>query len=178
MPTVGSSPPETTSKKGRSQNAKGKSEDVGMTRHLRRSAFCLPTYDFNRRLGRQPADHSRLEREMLWVRIPPEPSFVVTQTLSPRGAAWSARLLVTQEIVGSSPIEDACRKVRNQKLETRKDHGALSASDSFIVSGFMFLVFSAGAVRKLEKRSSSNLDDVVCRFDSDSRHCDSFVVRG
>ena len=26
------------------------------------------------RLGRQRADHSRLEREMLWVRVPPEPS--------------------------------------------------------------------------------------------------------
>ena len=41
---------------------------------------------------------------MLWVRIPPEP---LKRKLCPRGAAWSARLPVTLEIVGSNPIGDA-----------------------------------------------------------------------
>ena len=55
------------------------------------------------RLGRQLADHLGLEPGMLWVRIPPE----LQEKLRPRGAAWSARLPVTQEIVGSNPIGDA-----------------------------------------------------------------------
>ena len=41
---------------------------------------------------------------MLWVRIPPE---LLATKHCPRGAAWSARLPVTQEIVGSNPIGDA-----------------------------------------------------------------------
>jgi hypothetical protein len=41
---------------------------------------------------------------MPWVRIPPE---LLQRKLCPRGAAWSARLPVTQEIVGSNPIGDA-----------------------------------------------------------------------
>src|SRR4051794_32673102 len=52
------------------------------------------------RLGRQLADHLGLESGMLWVRIPPE---LLQRKLCPRGAAWSARLPVTQEIVGSNP---------------------------------------------------------------------------
>jgi hypothetical protein len=56
------------------------------------------------RLGRQLADHLGLEPGMLWVRIPPE---LLQRKLCPRGAAWSARLPVTQEIVGSNPIGDA-----------------------------------------------------------------------
>ena len=56
------------------------------------------------RLGRQLADHLGLEPGMLWVRIPPE---LLKLKLRPRGAAWSARLPVTQEIVGSNPIGDA-----------------------------------------------------------------------
>jgi hypothetical protein len=56
------------------------------------------------RLGRQLADHFGLEPGMLWVRIPPE---LLATKLRPRGAAWSARLPVTQEIVGSNPIGDA-----------------------------------------------------------------------
>ena len=56
------------------------------------------------RLGRQLADHLGLEPGMLWVRIPPE---LLEMKLCPRGAAWSARLPVTQEIVGSNPIGDA-----------------------------------------------------------------------
>ena len=55
------------------------------------------------RLGRQLADHLGLEPGMLWVRIPPE----LLKLICPRGAAWSARLPVTQEIVGSNPIGDA-----------------------------------------------------------------------
>src|SRR3954465_12424416 len=64
------------------------------------------------RLGRQLADHLGLEPSastttlyfadealgMLWVRIPPE---LLAANQCPRGAAWSARLPVTQEIVGS-----------------------------------------------------------------------------
>ena len=57
------------------------------------------------RLGRQLADHLGLEPGMLWVRIPPE----LLKSNCPRGAAWSARLPVTQEIVGSNPIGDARR---------------------------------------------------------------------
>jgi hypothetical protein len=56
------------------------------------------------RLGRQLADHLGLEPGMLWVRIPPE---LLEIEHCPRGAAWSARLPVTQEIVGSNPIGDA-----------------------------------------------------------------------
>jgi hypothetical protein len=56
------------------------------------------------RLGRQLADHLGLEPGMLWVRIPPE---LLQRKLCSRGAAWSARLPVTQEIVGSNPIGDA-----------------------------------------------------------------------
>ena len=55
-------------------------------------------------LGRQLADHLGLEPGMLWVRIPSE---LLQEKLRPRGAAWSARLPVTQEIVGSNPIGDA-----------------------------------------------------------------------
>ena len=55
------------------------------------------------RLGRQPADHLGLEPGMLWVRLPPEPQ----RRSSPRGAAWSARLPVTQEIAGPNPVEGA-----------------------------------------------------------------------
>ena len=49
------------------------------------------------------ADHLGLEPGMLWVRLPPGPS----ETHRPRGAAWSARLPVTQEIAGSNPVEGA-----------------------------------------------------------------------
>ena len=58
-------------------------------------------------LGRQLADHfgsgtdRRLVAEMLRVRIPPE---LLTYVLVEQR---SARLPVTQEIVGSNPIEDA-----------------------------------------------------------------------
>ena len=63
----------------------------------------LPRWALHSRLGRQSADHSRLERGMLWVRVPPEP----VKTTRPRGAAWSARLPVKQEITGSNPVGDA-----------------------------------------------------------------------
>ncbi len=76
------------------------------------------------------ADHLGLEPGMLWVRPPPGP----LETHCPRGAAWSARLPVTQEIAGSNPVEGA----------------------------------NVGAVRKPEKRPSSNLGD--CGFDSRLRH--------
>ena len=59
------------------------------------------------RLGRQLADHLGLEPGMLWVRLPPEPLRTITNDQWPRGAAWSARLPVTQEIMGSNPIEVA-----------------------------------------------------------------------
>jgi hypothetical protein len=55
------------------------------------------------RPGRQTADHLGLEPGMLWVRVPPGP----LETDRPRGAAWSARLPVTQEIAGSNPVEGA-----------------------------------------------------------------------
>jgi hypothetical protein len=53
-------------------------------------------------LGRQLADHFGLEPEMLRVRIPPEllTDYVLVEQRS-------ARLPVTQEIVGSNPIGDA-----------------------------------------------------------------------
>ena len=57
-------------------------------------------------LGRQLADHLGLEQGMLWGRIPPE---LLQRKLCPRGAAWSARLPVTQEIGGSNPGTDAQR---------------------------------------------------------------------
>jgi hypothetical protein len=68
------------------------------------------------RLGRQLADHLGLEPEMLWVRIPPE---LLATEHCPRGAAWSARLPVTQEIVGSNPIGDAST-ARYANLEKRR----------------------------------------------------------
>ena len=52
----------------------------------------------------QLADHSRLEREMLWVRVPPEP---LRNRSRPRGAARSARRPVKAEITGSNPVGDA-----------------------------------------------------------------------
>ena len=54
-------------------------------------------------LGRQLADYPGLNPGMLWVQLPPEP----LDTTRPRGAARSARLPVTQEIVGSNPIGGA-----------------------------------------------------------------------
>jgi hypothetical protein len=54
-------------------------------------------------LGRQLADHSRSDREMLRVRIPPEPF----GSKRPRGAAGSARHPVKVETVGSNPIGGA-----------------------------------------------------------------------
>ncbi len=59
------------------------------------------------RLGRQLADHLGLEPGMLWVRLPPEPLRMITNDQCPRGAAWSARLLVTQENTGSNPVGGA-----------------------------------------------------------------------
>ena len=64
------------------------------------------------RLGRQPADHLGLEPGMLWVRLPPEPLRTITNDQWPRGAAWSARLPVTQEIAGSNPVEVAWKMAR------------------------------------------------------------------
>ena len=49
---------------------------------------------------------------MLWVQIPPEPLRTISNNQWPRGAAWSARLPVTQEIVGSNPIEVAWKMAR------------------------------------------------------------------
>ena len=86
------------------------------------------------RLGRQPEDHLGLEPGMLWVRVPPGP----LETHRPRGAAWSARLPVTQDdhpsggARGSNPVEGA-----------RDDRGA---------------------VRKPAKRRSSNLRDLRVRL--------------
>ena len=77
------------------------------------------------RPGRQTADHLGLEPGMLWVRVPPGP----LEIRCPRGAAWSARLPVTQEIAGSNPVEGAY-----------------------------------GAVRKPEKRPSSNLGELRVRL--------------
>ena len=54
-------------------------------------------------LGRQLADHLGLEPGMLWVRLPPE-SLARQYVLAEQR---SARLPVTQEIVGSNPIGDA-----------------------------------------------------------------------
>ena len=56
------------------------------------------------RLGRQLADHLGLEPGMLWVRLPPEPLETTNYVLVEQR---SARLPVTQEIVGSNPIGDA-----------------------------------------------------------------------
>ncbi len=59
-------------------------------------------------LGRQPVDHSRSEREMLRVRIPPEPLGPrLVRFVCPRGAAWSAHHPVKVGIVGSNPIGGA-----------------------------------------------------------------------
>jgi hypothetical protein len=64
------------------------------------------------RLGRQPADHSRSDREMLRVRIPPEPLEIRegrTTTSSPCRAARSARHPVKVEAAGSNPAGGAGR---------------------------------------------------------------------
>jgi hypothetical protein len=60
------------------------------------------------------ADHSRSEREMLRVRIPPEP--LVKK--GPHGAVWSARLVVNQEVRGSNPLGGADRKDRSHGTPT------------------------------------------------------------
>jgi hypothetical protein len=78
------------------------------------------------RLGRQLADHLGLEPGMLWVRIPPE---LLAIELRPRGAAWSARLPVTQEITGSNPVEGACGTVR-QLAERRNSNLRVCGFDS------------------------------------------------
>ena len=65
------------------------------------SGYCRQT---DRRLGRQLADHLGLEPGMLWVRLPPEPLATTNYVLVEQR---SARLPVTQEIVGSNPIGDA-----------------------------------------------------------------------
>ena len=54
------------------------------------------------RLGRQPADHSRLEREMLRVRIPPEPSHV-----TPSWSSLECSPPCHGEIAGSNPVGGA-----------------------------------------------------------------------
>ena len=64
------------------------------------------------RPGRQTADHLGLEPGMLWVRVPPGP----LEIRCPRGAAWSARLPVTQEIAGSNPVEGAGRTWRGTQI--------------------------------------------------------------
>ena len=63
--------------------------------------------DHSTRLGRQLADHPRLERRMLRVRLPPEPS---RQRSRPRGAARSAHRAVNAEITGSNPVGDAIQR--------------------------------------------------------------------
>ena len=75
----------------------------------------------NNWLGRQPADHPGLEPGMLWVRLPPEPLRTIMNNQWPRGAAWSARLPVTQEITGSNPVEgaDTARYANRQSGEAQ-----------------------------------------------------------
>jgi hypothetical protein len=77
------------------------------------------------RLGRQSADHPRLERRMLRVRLPPEP----LQDRSPCGAARSARLPVTQEVAGSSPVEGAETTVRYANRQSGE-------VQTFVICGF------------------------------------------
>src|SRR5262245_10574650 len=92
----------------------------------------------DKRLGRQSADHSRLEREMLWVRLPPEllarNSVLVEQpgvlaclssrrswvqipsgTLAARYANWQSSEAQTFVTAGSNP---ACATGRGVRLAT------------------------------------------------------------
>ncbi len=73
----------------------------GVCRFESCSGYCRKTV---KRLGRQLADHLGLEPGMLWVRLPPEPLATTNYVLVEQR---SARLPVTQEIVGSNPIGDA-----------------------------------------------------------------------
>ena len=82
----------------------GPGTPTGRAARLKPARFEVRILVWALRLGRQLADHLGLEPGMLWVRIPPE---LLKAKLRPRGAAWSARLPVTQEIVGSNPIGDA-----------------------------------------------------------------------
>ncbi len=76
--------------------------DSAQTRVFAGSIPALGTDAKQQRLGRQLADHLGLEPGMLWVRIPPEP--LAQHALVEQR---SARLPVTQEIVGSNPIGGA-----------------------------------------------------------------------
>ena len=84
------------------------------------------------RLGRQLADHLGLEPGMLWVRLPPE----LPERIRLRGAAWSARLPVTQEIVGSNPIGDAELGMTNGQISmTNEYRGAFDFGHWHLVIG-------------------------------------------
>ena len=85
--------------------------------------------------GRQPADHSRSDRVMLRVRIPPGPS--TDRAKRPRGAARSARHLVKVEAVGSNPTGGAVGsdKVRSTFRAGRRPVGPHEADFPVRVRG-------------------------------------------
>ena len=99
------------------------------------------------RPGRQAADHLGLEPGMLWVRVPPGP----LETRCPRGAAWSARLPVTQEIAGSNPVEGAFENSGAVRKSAKRPRPPLR-----------------GGARTL----------VMCGFDSRLRHCEQHASAG
>ena len=58
--------------------------------------------------GRSTAERDALNVLMLvWDAVGSTPTWATAKKTCPRGAAWSARLPVTQEVVGSNPIGDA-----------------------------------------------------------------------
>ena len=129
-------------------------------------------------LGRQLADHLGLEPGMLWVRLPPEPLRMITNDQCPRGAAWSARLLVTQEIAGSNPVEDACGAVR--KREKRRSSNLRvcgfdlgTAALVVVTVPLIGLCSSWRPVKPSYKRSEVGDE----RFDSFTTHCGPLVYR-
>ena len=96
---------------------------------------------------------------MLWLRVPPEP---LLKTIRPRGAAWSARLPVTQEITGSNPVEVAWNMAWYANRQSGHDHPADGARRKIGTIPDGFRIALSAIPQGGESRQTLQRLDVLC----------------
>src|SRR2546421_5520080 len=108
------------------------------------------------------ADHSRLEREMLWVRVPP----------GPLRTSWRAsgcgRRPLKAETVGSNPTQDTRRQGRQPADHLRSNRGML-----WVRLPPLLLDVSAGHRRAQAAVTRPSGD---CAGSTPARHTEALVV--